>query len=279
MIRTLSSSGRRRRLVPRAFATFSLAVVGLVVGLLTTGASIAATSQDKTCEHEAADDLRLGSREQPPACGPGTWTGDQPITFRFRWLRCNSTGGNCIQIQSATGDDYTVRTSDVGKTLRVRVTASNDIGSSTALSARTDVVQAAAQQPASGRIQLPSGETSVAASSIPKDERMIVSQVRFEPNVLTNRTQPVTIRVRITDTRNFVIRDANVFVRSTPRVTTGGHEQTATDGWVTFQLQPLSTFQLKRGALQFFVKASRAGDPPLAGVAAYRLVQVIVRPQ
>lgn len=279
MIRALSSSGRRRRLIPRAFATFSLATVGIVVGLLATGASVAATSQDKpantklpTISGSAVENSRLQA-------DPGTWTGDQPITFRFRWLRCNTTGGNCIQIQNATADDYTVKAGDVGKTLRVRVTASNDVGTASALSARTDVVQAAPPQQPSGRIQLPSGETSVTASSIPKGERMIVSQVRFEPNVVTTRTQPITIRIRITDTRSFVIRDANVFVRSTPRVTTGGRQQTATDGWATFQLQPLSTFPLKRGALQFFVKAFRTGDPPLAGVAGFRLVQVLIRPQ
>jgi hypothetical protein len=278
MIRALSSSGRRRRLIPRAFATFSLAAVGIVVGLLTTGASVAATSQDKpantkppTISGSAVENSRLQA-------DPGTWTGDQPITFRFRWLRCSTTGGNCIQIQSATADEYTVKTPDVGKTLRVRVTASNNIGTASALSARTDVVQAAPQQP-SGRIQLPSGETSVAASSIPKDERMIVSQVRFEPNVIASRTQPITVLVRITDTRGFVVRDAIVFVRSTPRVTTGDRQPTATDGWVTFQLQPLSRFPLKRGALQFFVKAFRTGDPPLAGVAGYRLVQVVISPQ
>jgi hypothetical protein len=279
MIRAPSSSGRRPRLIPRAFATFSLAAaVAILVGLLTTGASIAATSQDKPTNTKPPAIAGSAVENGRLHADPGTWTGDQPITFRFRWLRCNPAGGNCIQIQNATGDDYTARTSDVGKTLRVRVTASNDFGSAAALSARTDTVQAAPQEP-SGRIQLPSGETSVAASSIPKGERMIVSQVRFEPNVLTSRTQPITIRIRIMDTRSFVIRDATVFVRSTPRVTTGGRQQTATDGWVTFELQPLSTFQLKRGALQFFVKASRAGDPPLAGVAAYRLVQVITRPQ
>jgi hypothetical protein len=39
---------------------------------------------------------------------------------------------------------------------------------------------------------------------------------------------------------------------------------------------PLSTFPSKRGAVQFLVKAYRSGDPPLAGVAGYRLVQVRV---
>jgi len=83
----------------------------------------------------------------------------------------------------------------------------------------------------------------------------------------------------IVDTRGFVVRDATVFVGSTPRVTTGNRLQPATDGWATFQLQPLSTFPAKRGAVQFFVKAYRPGDPVLAGVAGYRLVQVIIRPQ
>ena len=66
-----------------------------------------------------------------------------------------------------------------------------------------------------------------------------------------------------------------MFVRSTPRVTAGGRLLTATDGWLTFQLQPLKTFPLKKqGNVQFFVKAYRSGDPPLGGVAGYRLVQV-----
>ena len=107
---------------------------------------------------------------------------------------------------------------------------------------------------------------------------MVVSQVRFEPSVVASR-DPIAVRVRIADTRGFVVREALVFVRATPRVTTGERLSTATDGWVTFQLQPLSTFQLKRGAVQFFVKAYRTGDPPLAGVAGYRLVQVRTAPQ
>ena len=70
-----------------------------------------------------------------------------------------------------------------------------------------------------------------------------------------------------------------VFLRSTPRVTTGGRQPTAMDGTVTFELVPLSTFPAKRGNVQFFVKAYRTGDPPLAGVAGYRLVQVGIATQ
>jgi len=72
-------------------------------------------------------------------------------------------------------------------------------------------------------------------------------------------------------------RDALVFVRSTPRVTAGGDRQAATtDGWVTYQLAPNGNFPKPRNGfnVQFFVKAYRSGDPALAGIAAYRLVQV-----
>jgi hypothetical protein len=99
--------------------------------------------------------------------------------------------------------------------------------------------------------------------------------VEFSPNPVTNRQRPLTVRVRITDTRGYLVRDALVFTRSTPRVTSGGRLVTALDGWVTFRLQPLGAFPLrKQGNVQFFVKAYRSGDPPLAGVAGYRLVQV-----
>jgi hypothetical protein len=44
---------------------------------------------------------------------------------------------------------------------------------------------------------------------------------------------------------------------------------------MTTRLVPLDTFPLKKnGRVQFFVKAYRSGDPELAGIAGYRLVQV-----
>jgi hypothetical protein len=90
-------------------------------------------------------------------------------------------------------------------------------------------------------------------------------------------TESITVRVRVKDTRGFVVRDALVFVRSTPRVTSGGDRQATTlDGWVTYPLLPNGNFPKPRKGyhVQFFVKTYRSGDPALAGIAAYRLVQV-----
>ena len=112
---------------------------------------------------------------------------------------------------------------------------------------------------------------------MPKDERLIVAQVVFSPAPVRSRHDPITVKVRVKDTRGFVVRDALVFVRATPRVTSGGDRQpTAVDGWVTYQLVPNGNFPQPRSGynVQFFVKAYRSGDPALAGVAGYRLVQV-----
>jgi len=133
MYRVLRFSGRRRPLTSQTFATLVLVALASVVGVpLLSGASAAATSQAKpvntsgpTISGSAQENARLQA-------DPGTWSGDQPITFTFRWLRCSTTGGDCIQISGAKADSYVVRSGDVGKTLRVRVTARNDAGSASA---------------------------------------------------------------------------------------------------------------------------------------------------
>jgi fibronectin-binding autotransporter adhesin len=73
----------------------------------------------------------------------GSWSGDAPITFGFQWLLCDSSGTNCANIAGATGQTYTVVSSEVGSTLRAAVTATNAAGASTALTGPTSVVVAA----------------------------------------------------------------------------------------------------------------------------------------
>jgi hypothetical protein len=70
----------------------------------------------------------------------GTWTGPQPITFAYQWLRCDQNGDNCSQIGGATQQTYVVQQADSGNTLRVLVIASNAFGPAQAVSAQTAVV-------------------------------------------------------------------------------------------------------------------------------------------
>jgi hypothetical protein len=84
------------------------------------------------------------------------------------------------------------------------------------------------------------------------------------------------VRVHVADTRGFVVRDALVFVRTVPAVTTTPTElPTGQDGWATFQVFPRPDFPLKRrGFVQFFVRVRKTGENILVGVGSRRLVQV-----
>ena len=205
----------------------------------------------------------------------GTWTGDQPIVFSFQWLRCNPSGANCVGIPNADDQTYTVAQADVGNTLRVRVTARNNQGSATATTQATARVSGPAGP--AGAIRLPNGEISIPVTSVPANERLIVERVVFSPNPVRSRTEPIQVRIKVEDTRNYVVRDALVFIRSTPQVTTvPPRSRTGQDGWITYTMAPEPDFPAIRNQynVQFFVKAYRQGDNPLGGVAGYRLVQV-----
>jgi len=200
----------------------------------------------------------------------GSWVGETPITYAFQWLRCSGTGDDCSEIAGATDNVYVVVANDVGRTLRVRVTARNDVGSRSALSNQTAVVREQTAPP-------PTGNFVAVESMRATGDRLFVAQVRFTPNPVTNRISPITVRIRVTDQRGRPVRGALVFIRSVPRRTTGGDRQpTGTDGWIQYELQPLRHFPAVNGNVQFFIKAYRAGDPPLGGLAGYRLVQVRV---
>jgi hypothetical protein len=70
----------------------------------------------------------------------GNWNGDQPIAYALQWYRCATNGGSCAEIDGATAQSYVVVADDVGKTIRVRVTATNANGQSSSLSAPTSTV-------------------------------------------------------------------------------------------------------------------------------------------
>ena len=76
----------------------------------------------------------------------GTWTGGS-LTYTYSWGDCSATGQNCTAISGATASTFTLRASDVGHEIQVKLTARNSAGSATAKSQPTAVVRAA---PSSG---------------------------------------------------------------------------------------------------------------------------------
>jgi hypothetical protein len=217
-----------------------------------------------TTEPSISGTARVGSTLQ---ANRGEWAGEQPITYSFQWLRCNDKGDNCSEIQGSSDTSYVVRDADTGRTIRVRVTARNDRGSSSAISNPTGVV--GSNQPAPGTA-IPVSDLQAAG------DRLVVATVQFSPNPVTSRTAPITARVRVTARSGRSVSGAAVFMRATPRVVQGQTAQTGSDGWVSLTLVPNARFPQPRNGfnVQFFIKASRPGDPGLGGIAGFRLVQV-----
>lgn len=200
----------------------------------------------------------------------GQWGGDTPITYSFVWLRCADKGDNCGEIQGANDPEYEVRDSDIGRTIRVRVIARNDRGSTSAISNPTGVI-GSNQAPAP-----PSGSSVAVGDLKAAGDRLVVATVQFSPNPVTSRTAAITARVRVTARGGRPVSGALVFMRGTPRVVSGQTQATQADGYVTLTLVPNGFFPQPRNGfnVQFFIKAYRKGDPGLGGIAGYRLVQV-----
>lgn len=217
----------------------------------------------------------------------GTWIGTS-LTYTYQWLRCGADGGsaggsNCPAITGATSSSYVPATVDVGRQLRVQVTARNTLGSATATSEPTGLVQTgggAATPPSGlpvGALTLSGGKVSIPVTSVSLPARLLVDQVEFTPNPVRRRHTTLTLRVHVVDTRGYAVRDALVFTRSTPLVTSApGERRTGRDGWVTLQMKPLAGFPHQRGRnVQFWIRVRKQGDTELlGGVSNRRLVQV-----
>jgi hypothetical protein len=273
---TLGSSDVGKRMRLRVTASNS--------GGTTTAASNPTDTVTGTAAPKATAEPRItGAAQQGKTltASTGTWTGSSPITFAFQWRRCDTSGGksdasNCAVIPGATKSTYLLTSSDVNRRLRIRVTATNSGGSATSTSNATGTVAAPAPTLPPGAIRLSNGKISIPATSVSLPARLVIDGVQFTPNPVRTRTQPFVMRVHVSDTRGYVVRDTLVFVRSTPILTNPAPElRTGQDGWVTFGIVPKADFPIRNGYnVQFFVRARKAGDNVLAGVSTRRLVQV-----
>jgi hypothetical protein len=252
----------------------------------------AAVQSSSTTPSQAPANTRAPSIFGQPVRGEeltssvGLWTGTTPLLFSYRWLRCPASGGqvsgsDCTAIGGATGTAYELTADDVGRRIRVQVTARNTLGSATATSDPTALVTAASTTPAPpttlppGAVRLPDGKYSIPVTSVSEPERLVAQQIVFTPNPVRSRERQLLLRVRVLDTRGYVVRDALVFARSTPLVTSApGEQRSARDGWAGLRMTPRASFPLGGRSVQFFVRVRKPTDDLLAGVSNRRLVQV-----
>jgi hypothetical protein len=95
------------------------AVVLLVIGVI---AWIVLPDDGALANEEAPTVTGEPQVLQPLAATPGEWS-DDGLAFTFAWQRCDAEGEACAVIDGAALPAYAVGADDVGKTLRVEVTA------------------------------------------------------------------------------------------------------------------------------------------------------------
>jgi RHS repeat-associated protein len=82
---------------------------------------------------------------QTSTAAVGAWTASPSPSYAYQWQRCSATGSECANISGATSATYTLASGDVGKTIRVKVTATNTGGSTEAVSSVSPPVEGSAR--------------------------------------------------------------------------------------------------------------------------------------
>jgi hypothetical protein len=218
----------------------------------------------------------------------GNWSGTAPFTYTYQWRVCGTDGGACRDIPGASGNEYTLKAADQGNTIRVQVTAKNSDGSDTSTSVPTALIAAAGgSTPTSttttstststnGCPKMAAGASSVSVTDVSAPARLQVDQIQANPGTITLGTSTFTVKFHISDTCGSPVKGAQVYATGVPYNMVSIPAQQATDdsGWVSLQFRTLRGFPAtpKQHLLVMFVRASKAGDPVLAGISTRRLV-------
>jgi pyruvate/2-oxoglutarate dehydrogenase complex dihydrolipoamide acyltransferase (E2) component len=220
---------------------------------------------------------------------PGSWSGTQPIQFGYQWLRCGPDGNGCRTIFGATRQFFNLEREDVGRTLRVRVAATNREGSSAATSAQTAVIRAAPSPPAPPApppppappaTGCPRGAGPVSVNAVTPPARLIVDQMRIDPSVVGRGTKQVVAGFHVSNTCGQAVQGALVYATAVPfnQLSVPAEQATDGNGWAQLSFQTLAGFPVSRNQqlLALFVRARKQGESVLAGISTRRLVSVRV---
>ncbi len=175
--------------------------------------------------------------------GPGTWSGTQPISYSYEWLRCSA--GSCSEVGS--GAAYTAVEADVGATLEVKVVGSNSQGTTAATSAATESVKgnAPSELSAPAIAEASEGRTAALSPGSWRGTGLITYTYSWRECAPSDPEA-----VSSTPVDCMLIPGANSPTLSIPRSVVGGYlvaEVTASDAWG--QSGPV-TAQARVGGLQ-----------------------------
>jgi hypothetical protein len=252
-----------------ALATGSaLLVLAAVAGFASSGTAALQVKPANTAPPTISGTATEG---QTLTANPGTWTGTQPITFTYRWRRCDTAGNKCGNIGGANKTTYTLQKADVGKTIRIEVTARNSDGSTVATSAQTAVVQAAAPAPGTGC----NGNAPLKIAGITPPDHLVVDGQAINPNPVGRSTQSVTVRFHVS-CKGKAVEGALVYATAVPfnQFSIPAEQATGKDGWAQLTMKRMAGYPAARNQqlLVVFTRARKAGEDLLGGISARRLV-------
>jgi len=277
----MSRASTRRAVL--CLLTALLGVLGLGVFALAATASDTAPPPRNTSPPTISGTPTKG---QTLTAEPGSWASLTPITFSYRWQRCDAGGGSCIG-PIATGSTIVLGDGSVGRTFRVRVTATNAAGARSQTSAPTAVIAAPAPTttttpatttapapaPAASGCAASGGTVPVADVALPA--QLSIDQTQISPSTVTYGTRSLTVRIHVSACGGSV-EGALVYVTAVPYGQFGipNEQATGADGWATLQFRALVGFPVsdRQQLIVMFARATAPGQSVLGGVSARLLV-------
>ena len=175
----------------------------------------------------------------------GQWSGDQPISYKWRWKRCNAFGQKCANIAGATTQAYVVKNVDVGTKLRLNVTATNGAGNAVAESDPTALVQPKGSTPPPPALVNgcpATGTGPLDASQIAPPARLLIDGQVASPSPITRSVTTLQLRFHVSACNGRSIGDALVYATAIPfqQFSTPAEVSTGADGWATLTLQRMA---------------------------------------
>ena len=210
----------------------------------------------------------------------GTWTSSSTISYAYHWRRCDKQGNGCSNIGGADTSSYQLTSSDVGHTIRARVTATNSDGSATAESAPTAVVRGKAAPPPpppTSKNGCPTtGSGTLDVASIAPPARLVIDGQSAAPSVITRAASDVTVRFHVSACNGRSVSGALVYATAVPysQFSIPPETPTGPDGWATMTMHQDRFFPAspRQQLLAVFVRARKSGESLLGGVSTRRLV-------
>jgi hypothetical protein len=197
----------------------------------------------------------------------GTWSGNP--TLGLEWQRCDANGENCTGL-GVTTDTYTVIPFDIGKTLRVKITAANAVGALTALSQATAVIS---------ELKPTEEKTWIPATKVTAPHRLSIEEARPKPARFA-KPGPVTVTVRVGDDRGFDVQGALVTAVVLPAASLIAPAGATTDeqGLATLVFTPGPKLKVakKKSAVTIVITARRPGDKPSSPRAGLERLRIPV---